>query len=264
MKYKIVAAICFMLTITLNDVFGQQNKINKKYRLIAHRGGVVDSTTAENSLSALKLAVKKGYWMAEVDLRLTKDSVLITHHDRNFKRYYGVDSLVSEMTWAQISQLKGDKGNKVLLFEDLLKFSQGKLSLMIDNKLRGNDTVLFHKVINLLKKYNLFDDALMIGTDESTEFFTGKIKLSCTRKQLEENMLNPGYKPSNYYLFSGNITKADVAWAHEHNILAVGVINAWGLKTTNPMQVAQQQADQLKMAGLTHFQIDSAFDPFFQ
>ncbi|HEX5554141.1 MAG TPA: hypothetical protein VFX43_12930, partial [Chitinophagaceae bacterium] len=43
--------------------------------------------------------------------------------------------------------------------------------------------------------------ALMIGTAESTPFFTGKIKLSCTRVQLERNMEKPGYAAENYYLF---------------------------------------------------------------
>jgi glycerophosphoryl diester phosphodiesterase len=61
---------------------------------------------------------------------------------------------------------------------------KGKIGIMIDNKISGKDTVLFTKVIDLLKQYDLFRSALMIGTDESTDFFTGKIKLSCTRKQI--------------------------------------------------------------------------------
>lgn len=238
---------------------------SKKPYLIAHRGGVVDSTNAENSLPALQAAYKRGYKMVEIDVRLTKDSVFIIQHDRNFKRYFGVDRSVTDMTWAEIKQLTSDKGgSKVLLLEEALQYCSGKMDVMIDNKVDGNDTLLFGKVVALLKKYGLQKNALMIGTDESTAFFTGKIKLSCTRQQLEENMKKTGYRPADYYLFGGEITSADVRWAKQHNILAVGVINAWRYRqSANPRLDAQKDADRLKATGLQYFQIDSEFDYLF-
>ena len=264
MKY--IAILALILTCLVPDVAAQKSKEQGKtnYRLIAHRGGVVDSTSAENSLAALQKAVDRGYYMVEIDLRLTKDSVLIIHHDRNFKRYYGVDALVGDMTWSEVSQLVGDKGNRVLKFEEALKFcSENGLQVMVDNKIRGNDTTLFTGVVDLLKQYNLHTNALMIGTEESTDFFTGKIKLSCTRKQLEDNMKKPGYKPSHYYLFSGDISKEEAKWARKNNIMAVGAINAWGMKSADKMEEARRRADALKASGVKYFQIDSIFDVFF-
>lgn len=264
MKY--IAILALILTCLVPDVAAQRSKKQGKtnYRLIAHRGGVVDSTSAENSLAALQKAVDKGYYMVEIDLRLTKDSVLIIHHDRNFKRYYGVDSPVGDMTWSEVSQLVGDKGNRVLKFEEALKFcSENGLQVMVDNKIRGNDNTLFTGVVDLLKQYNLHTNALMIGTEESTEFFTGKIKLSCTRQQLEDNMKKPGYKPSHYYLFSGDISKEEATWAKKNNIMAVGAINAWGMKSADKMEEAGKRANALKASGVKYFQIDSVFDVFF-
>src|SRR5690554_3880171 len=195
---------------------GVHAQASSDYRLIAHRGGVVDSLTAENSLQALQKAAEKGYWMVEVDLRLTKDSVLITHHDRNFKRYYGVDKALASMTWEEVSPLKGDKGNRVLLFEEILRFCRdNNLNVMIDNKIQGFDSLLFNNVYELVKQYELEEQAMMIGTTASTPFFTGKIRLSCTRSQLEENMLKEDYDPSHYYLFSSNISPADAQWASD-------------------------------------------------
>lgn len=104
----------------------------------------------------------------------------------------------------------------------------------------------------------------MIGTDESTDFFTGKIKLSCTRQQLESNMQQPNYSAANYYLFSGDISAADAAWAKEQHILAIGVINAWAFEKANGMKLAQEQAQHLIDAGLNWFQIDSVFESFFK
>ena len=107
LKYKTVIVFFIFCTATLPFSFCQPSstKTPANYYLIAHRGGVVDSTKAENSLPALKAAIKRGYKMVEIDLRLTKDSVLIIHHDMNFKRYFGVDKPVSETTWEEIGKL---------------------------------------------------------------------------------------------------------------------------------------------------------------
>src|SRR5690606_12127620 len=136
------------------------------------------------------------------------------------------------MTWADVSQLKGDKDNRVLQFEEVLQFCRdNNLNVMIDNKINGFDSVLFMRVYDLVKHYELDEQAMMIGTTASAPFFTGKIKLSCTRSQLEENMLKEGYNPSHYYLFSGDISAEDAQWAADNDILAVGVINAWAIKS---------------------------------
>jgi glycerophosphoryl diester phosphodiesterase len=261
-KYFVLLALLFQLLIN-SAAFGQQ-PAQAEYLLIGHRGGIVDSNSAENSKEALENAIVKGYWMIESDLRVTKDGFLITHHDNTLKRSFGIDSAVSEMTWNRIKYLKNLKGYKVLSFEDLLRISKGKIGIMIDNKISGNDTVLFAKVITLLKKYSLYENALMIGTDESTDFFTGKIKLSCTRSQLEANMRKPNYRASDFYLFSDHISKEDADWAKQHNILSVGVLNAWAIKSTDSKQAAEKIAKRLKEAGLTHFQIDSEFDYLFK
>ena len=278
LKYKLINILFFLISrkfqtfaFFLCYTILLQAQDNKKmqgqnYLLIAHRGGIVDSTNAENSLPAMQAAAERGYAMVEIDLRLTKDSILIIQHDANFKRYYGNERLAIEMSWEEISRLRSDKNkSKVLSFEEALQFCSGKLGVMIDNKIAGNDTILFSKVIALLKKYNLHKNALMIGTGESTPFFTGKIKLSCTRKQLEENMQKPGYDAANYYLFGADITKDDVAWAKKNSIMAVGVVNEWRFKRSRATQNdIQKEIQGLKDTGLLYFQIDSQYEDYFR
>lgn len=258
---RIKLLLLILISFCPQKFYGQDSA----YYLIAHRGGVVDSTYTENGLPALLAAIKRGYWMVEVDLRITKDSVLIIQHDNNFKRYYAVSSTVKDMTWQEISKLRSDKDDcKVLKFEEALKQCTGKIQVMIDNKIEGNDTALFSKVVGLLKQYHLDKEALMIGTDESTAFFTGKIKLSCTRKQLEENMLKPGYSSSHYYLFGAELTKDDVDWAKKNNILAVGVVNEWRYKRARTSKEdIEKDIKQLQATGLKHFQLDSIYDSYF-
>ena len=252
--------VCFLLSVT---GYGQQAP---GYFLIAHRGGIVDSTRAENSLPALEGAAKHGFNMVEVDLRVTKDGMLIINHDGDLKKYYGVDRKVTDMTWAELRELRSDRGgSRVLRFEEVLQYCKGrKMGVMIDNKIRGFDSVLFAQVVRLLKKYDLQRTALMIGTDESTDYFTGKVKLSCTRQQLEGNMLKAGYKADNYYLFSSDISKEDVEWAGRQKIMVVGAINEWHyVKSASPEEDAERDIRRLQAAGVRCFQIDSIYEKYF-
>ncbi|WP_298734050.1 glycerophosphodiester phosphodiesterase family protein [uncultured Chitinophaga sp.] len=249
--------------------FGQTSLPSKgfgRYYLIAHRGGVVGSINPENSLHALQDAVERGYWMVEMDLRVTKDSVLIIHHDHTFKRFYGVDKSVSSMTWDEISQLRTPRGTQVVRLEDALASCSGRIQVMLDNKIAGLDTALFNKLLSLLQQHGLDKQAMMIGTDESTDFFTGKIKLSCTRQQLEVNTQKPGFNPDFYYLFgdAGTMTEDDVKWAQAQGIMVVGVLN-WSRyrKRARPYTMAGRDAARLKAWGVQYFQVDSEFDRFF-
>ncbi|MEO9051222.1 MAG: glycerophosphodiester phosphodiesterase family protein [Ginsengibacter sp.] len=241
--------------------------MKKTYYLIAHRGGVVDSTITDNSRTSIEAAIKRGYNMVEVDLRLTKDSILIIQHDPTFKRYYGLDKPVSSMTWDQTSQLRSSiGGDRVLRFEDVLKICKGRIQIMIDNKIRGMDSGIFTRVISLVRHYGLLDQALMIGTTASTPFFTGRIKLSCTRKQLEINMKQPGYSPANYYIFEipGNISARDVKWAKANDIQIVAAINKFRYyHSSDPLKDAREDINRMRNEGVTHFQIDSEFDASF-
>ncbi|HVW60446.1 MAG TPA: glycerophosphodiester phosphodiesterase family protein [Puia sp.] len=236
------------------------------YFLIAHRGGVVDSARAENSLPALEEAARHGFNMVEVDLRVTKDGVLIINHDADLKKYYGVDRRVSDVTWQEISLLRSDRGgSRVLRFEEVLQYCRGKMGVMIDNKIRGYDSALFEKVVALLRKYDLQRSALMIGTDESTDFFTGKVRLSCTRRQLEENRSKPGYKAGNYYLFASDIPKEDVDWARKEGIMVVGAVNEWHYaKSATPEEDAAGDIKKMQDAGVRCFQVDSGYEKFFR
>ncbi|WP_186774468.1 glycerophosphodiester phosphodiesterase [Chitinophaga pinensis] len=264
MKQSVQSLLFIVLLLASVKLYAQSQPPAKSWRLIAHRGGVVDSTTDQNSKEALIRAIAEGYWMVEVDLRMTKDSVLITHHDKNFRHSFGLDATVSSMTWEAISKLRNANGYRVQRFEEVLAQCKGKLGVMIDNKLEGNDTAVWTRLITLLQQYDLYKSALMIGTDESTEYFTGKIRLSCTREQLETNINRPDYKASNYYLFSDKISREDYEWAHRRHMLVVGVINAWAFQPGEAVSRSAEQAAALKGAGVQCFQIDAEYLPLFQ
>lgn len=241
-------------------------EMNHKFtcNIIGHRGGVVDSITPENSREALLKAVDRNYWMVEIDMRLTKDGVLITHHDKNFTRYFHVDKNVDDMTWNEISILESDMGTSVQKLEDVFKLCEFTgMNVMLDNKIKGFDKAICEQIVDLLDKYNLRKNSLMIGTSATTEFFTGKIPLSCTIEQLKVNMKREDYNPKNYYLF-GNPSKRDALWAKQKGIMIVGVINEWALPKDKEEVAANKIANHLKALNINYVQLDSKYDVYFK
>jgi len=255
----------FTFQYCLLPVMGQNQATQSKTKtqLIAHRGGVVNEQIPENSMMAIDEAVKRGYYMVEVDVRLSKDGVLITHHDSDFKRYYGNDRLVAEMTWEEIEVLTGNSGQKVLKLETVLAHCEGKIQVMVDNKIQGFKKDAFDEIIDLLDKYDLREEALMIGTEASTEYFTGKIKLSCSIDQLKENVKRKDFNPDNYYLFAGIIPEVDFTWAKEHDVMVVGAVNSWAFESKRNQMTPAETIKSLQDVGVTYFQIDSVFEEFF-
>lgn len=263
MKQLLSLVLAFVPVMYSAGVYGQGNTVG----LIAHRGGVVDSTFTENGLPALKEAVRQGYKMVETDMRVTADGVLIANHDADFNRFYGDPRKVTETKWEDARALTSKlDGNHPMLLENVFRFcAEHKIAIMLDNKIAGLDSALFSGLIAMLDRYHLRESAIMIGTDESTEFFTGKVRLSCSRKQLEENMKKPGYRPDHYYLFERpvNLTREDVAWARKHHIRLVAAINKYHYrKSADMMADAKKDCERMLAYGVNEFQIDSEFRQF--
>lgn len=77
--------------------------------ICAHRGG--GALFPENTVPALREAVRRGAQMVEFDLALTKDGELVLMHDRTVDRTTNGKGKVSDLTLAELRQL--DAGAKL-------------------------------------------------------------------------------------------------------------------------------------------------------
>lgn len=104
--------------------------------LYAHRGLHDNKSQApENSLTAFKLAVEKGYGI-ELDVQITKDRVAVIHHDYDLKRSCGVDKKVSDIEYAQLKDLRLFQSEESIpTFREALDVVQGKVPLIIELKI---------------------------------------------------------------------------------------------------------------------------------
>lgn len=108
----------------------------------AHRGG--GAVYPENTLPALREAVRLGVSMVEFDLALTRDGELVLMHDRTVDRTTNGHGRVSDFTLAQLRQLDAGAwknprfaGTRLPTFEEALAVLPRDIWLNIDLKADG-------------------------------------------------------------------------------------------------------------------------------
>jgi glycerophosphoryl diester phosphodiesterase len=126
----------------LNVVYSQQAPIPKSkngFVVIAHRGNHI--AAQENTLAAFQNAINVGADYVEIDLRTSKDSQLVIMHDGTVNRMTNGTGKVSDLTWAELKQLKViDKNHpewaeqSIPLFSEVLKLCKGKINIYLDFK----------------------------------------------------------------------------------------------------------------------------------
>ncbi len=73
---------------------------NKKFLVLGHRG--VPLREIENTLPSFRKALGEGADGIELDIRVTRDHVLVASHDNSLKRVYGSDLLIESSTYHEI------------------------------------------------------------------------------------------------------------------------------------------------------------------
>ena len=140
-----------------------------KIMVVAHRGDWREAP--ENSAWAVKKAIEKGVDMAEIDVAMTKDSILILMHDQTIDRTITGKGKPSDFTLEEIKKLNLRDGlgvetqMKVPTLEEILLLSDGKILLNLD---KGFDFI--KQVYPLVKKRNMLDQILFKGHESYAEF----------------------------------------------------------------------------------------------
>lgn len=122
-----------------------------KTKPIAHRG-LWGKDVIENSLSAYRNAVEKGYPI-EIDVYLTTDGELVSFHDKTLKRMTGKDGFIFEKSLAELKELSLSNSNeKIPTFKEVLEVVKGKVPLLIEIKNQPNKKVV-NALVSALKDY---------------------------------------------------------------------------------------------------------------
>ena len=79
--------------------YAQKMKWNNNM-VIAHRGAFLKNNYPQNSIAALKEAIRLKCYGSEFDVHMTKDSVLVVNHDNDLK---GLP--IASSTYQQLSEI---------------------------------------------------------------------------------------------------------------------------------------------------------------
>jgi glycerophosphoryl diester phosphodiesterase len=94
-----------------------------------------ETAVPENSLAALERCVALGVDLVEIDVRRTRDGVLVVMHDAKVDRTTDGEGRVSDLTLAQIQALRLNDGTEAPpTLEALLKAARGRILVNIDLK----------------------------------------------------------------------------------------------------------------------------------
>ncbi len=232
-------------------------------RLIAHRGGVVEGAFIENSPASVEEAIRRGYWMIEVDVRLSRDGRMVMQHDENFLRYYKEPALVAELPWDRIVRLRADPGgSRPLQFHELAALACGRIRLMMDLKDPKWPPAALQELERVLKENDLLESAWFISNDQAKAYFKGKARVSVNRAELRQAIERGEPVSKLYFLFfhGRDFTPEDVALAQRADVPAVPSINIFHYPEGDHFAQARRDIERLCKLGVTYFQIDSVYD----
>lgn len=241
------------------------------YRLIAHRGGIVDQRYSENSPASLEAAVRAKYWMIECDIRETKDNRIVVHHDPDLKRFYNDPRLVKDLSFDELRKLKAQPGGTPpMSFRELTQLAKGRLRLMLDIKDPDHTDVFYAEMEKDLRATGLLETAYFIGLPSAARYFRGKSKVAATAGELEKAVANREDVSKLYFLFEWGrtLTESQVRFAQKHGVAVVPSVNTFHYKDgghgtkggADPMAGGLADIKRLQTMGVIEFQIDSVYD----
>lgn len=137
----LVIGVMVFLGVEL-EVRGEERPAILVKQIVAHRGSSVDRP--ENTLASTRRAIEVGATAVEVDVRTTKDGVLVLSHDATLDHATNGSGKINDKTFAEIQRLDaGSKfdpkfaGERVPTLEQVLTLCKGKIDVLLDLKESG-------------------------------------------------------------------------------------------------------------------------------
>lgn len=207
----------------------------------AHRGYWADFP--ENSLSAFRKAIEAGADIVEMDVRLTKDNVMVVFHDACLDRMTNAYGRLNQYTYDQIKDLylrnhEGQlTGYHILRLDDAMDVLKGEAVIALDIKEGG---ILFDKtfvrVLKLLKEKGMLRHSIVKGKKRLTDLMPLLVDAGVTLSDFE-------YTP---IAFANTKDLRD----YVNEFVNLGLIHTFELVYKQSNDITLNYAQQLKDAGI--------------
>lgn len=151
----------------------KNNSLADKVMVTGHRGAA--GLAPENTLASIKKALAQTTDRIEVDVRQTKDNVVVCLHDKTLDRTTNGKGAINDIRFTSLQNLsagskfsKSFKNEKVPTLENTLKLINGQSTLVIEIK-EGDElyTGIEKNVVNLINRYNAKDWTVVHSFNDS-------------------------------------------------------------------------------------------------
>lgn len=147
---------CCLIFGVLNFSVADEHPARAVKQIVAHRGSSADRP--ENTLASTRRAIEVGATAVEVDVRTTKDGVLVLSHDATLEHATNGSGKINDKTLAEIQQLDAGTnfnpkfaGERVPTLAQVLTLCKDKIDVLLDLKENGDD--YDRKVADLVKTH---------------------------------------------------------------------------------------------------------------
>lgn len=156
-----------ILVTFFTGLFINQNTIyaGRDVSVISHRGIVHGEF--ENSLEGIRASMEAEIDIVEFDVMMTKDQVIVLHHDRRLRRTFGLPDMVHELTYNELMNLDmnrppGFPPDDPLLptLSEALEVASEDIRVLIDVKTNGEEEEDFAvELVRVIEKHGKEDTA---------------------------------------------------------------------------------------------------------
>jgi glycerophosphoryl diester phosphodiesterase len=105
------------------------------FEVVGHRGAA--GYEPENTLRSFRRAIELGAGWIELDVRMSKDGVLMVMHDETVDRTTDGTGEVAELTLNELKRLDAGKGEKIPMLQEVIDLAKGKAKVDIEIKSKG-------------------------------------------------------------------------------------------------------------------------------
>ena len=167
---------CVFGFISVNDIETEPSGVPTP-KIFAHRGAI--DRFNESTITSYEIAIMDNIDAVEIDLRMTKDDVLIAMHDETIDRTTNGTGKVSQLTLDEIKSFETIgyyhgkiKKEEVPTLEEIFQKFHNRGKYYIETRLVDGKVKMEAHLVNLLKKYDLLDPkyvAMQSFSEESLE-----------------------------------------------------------------------------------------------
>ncbi len=144
--------------------------MNSQVTVIAHRGA--SRRTPENTLAAIRAAVKDGADMVEVDVQMTRDRALVLLHDSRLERTTDGAGFVAGMSSFDLAKLDAGAwkdlrfaGERIPLLAEALEATPDGVRINLDLKPTSERETLLEALLPIVNRENVKKRLLLATSD---------------------------------------------------------------------------------------------------